>query len=309
MRLLVSRVLVIAVSVAAIAAVVSFHDTSDPEHDGSSVKFVAAQCALTPTNGTVVRTIGSRIYRLFVPAGLTGRSVSLLLAEHGNASNAADFEQVSGWSPYAAAHNFIVAYPQGNANNQIPNAGDGLVGNDWLFSQGSADVTFLRAVVADIAATWCVDPKRVYSSGWSDGAIMSQRMACDAPDVFASATSWEGADPTLPNPTFLIPSPPTPCTPARPISVGVFQGQLDTISDQAIGLANATAWVHRDACPAVPVRTTDTYGTTSKFGPCGSGTAVWWRVVNGLMHVWPSGAIGQDLRDKLWGFMTSYTLP
>lgn len=300
----------LAAAVAAIAAVVASLQIAQVAHvDRSPVRPTAAQCSLAPTAGTVVRTIGKRIYRLNVPAGLAGHSVPLLLAEHGNASNAADFEQVSGWTPYAAAHHFIVAYPQGNANNLPLDPGNGLVGNDWEFQQGSIDVQFLRAVVADIEANWCIDSGRVYSSGWSDGGIMSQRLACDASDVFADVTSWEGGDPTLPNPTLLIPSPPTPCAPARPISVEIAQGQIDPISDPPAGVANVGAWVNRDGCPVRPAQSSDAFGTTAGYGPCRSGTSVQYRVENGQLHQWPSGAAGEDLRDRLWNFMFATTLP
>ncbi|NKY89348.1 alpha/beta hydrolase family esterase [Nocardia veterana] len=297
----------LAVAVAVVAAVVTSLPGAHAGRDG--VRTVAAQCSLAPTAGTVVRTIGTRIYRLDVPAGLAGPSVPLLLAEHGNASNAAEFEQVSGWTPYAAAHHFIVAYPQGNANNLPLDPGNGLVGNDWEFQQGSIDVRFLRAVVADIEATWCVDTRRVYSSGWSDGGIMSQRMACDASDVFADVTSWEGADPTLPNPTLLIPSLGSLCRPARPISVGIAQGQIDPISDPLVGVANVDAWVGRDGCPVPPAESSDTFGRTADYGPCRNGTSVQYRVENRQAHQWPSGAAGEDLRDRLWNFMSATTLP
>ncbi|MFF0457655.1 alpha/beta hydrolase family esterase [Nocardia africana] len=307
MRAIVIR---LAAAVAAIAAVITSLQVGQVAQSGESrVRLAAAQCSLAPTAGTVVRTIGTRIYRLNVPAGLTGHSVPLLLAEHGNASNAAEFEQVSGWTPYAAAHHFIVAYPQGNANNLPLDPGNGLVGNDWEFQQGSIDVQFLRSVVADIEANWCVDTARVYSSGWSDGGIMSQRLACDASDVFADVTSWEGGDPTLPNPTLLIPSPGSPCHPARPISVVIAQGQIDPISDPVAGVANVNAWAGRDGCPLPPAKSSDAFGTTAAYGPCRSATSVQYRVENGQAHQWPSGATGEDLRDRLWNFMFATTLP
>ncbi|MGY4098750.1 alpha/beta hydrolase family esterase [Nocardia sp. R16R-3T] len=296
-------------AIAVLTAADSIRDSVGGHHGRMAVRPVSAQCTLSPTNGTIVRAIGTRIYRLNVPVGLTGTSVPLLVAEHGNASNAKDFEQVSGWTPYAATHGFIVAYPQGNANNQVLNPGNGLVGNDWEFQQDSIDVTFLRQVVADIEATWCIDTTRVYSSGWSDGGLMSQRLACDASDVFADVTSWEGADPTLPNPTLRYPSTGSPCNPARPISVGIFGGQIDPISDPVVDQANSAAWVYRDGCPAAPAVSSDSYGTSNDFRPCRNGTVVQNRIENGQTHVWPTGAIGQDLRDRLWGFMTAATLP
>ncbi|MFE3228969.1 alpha/beta hydrolase family esterase [Nocardia sp. NPDC059228] len=257
----------------------------------------AAGCTLTPTGGTVPRMIGTRSYTLNVPQGLTGSAVGLLISLHGTGDTSAGIERETGWSSYAAAHNFIVAYPQGTEFDKT-----------WHFEQGSVDVTFLKQVVTDIESTWCVDTHRVYADGWSDGAIMSQRMACDAADLFAAVTSWEGTDPTDPNP--LEPSAVgTPCTPSRPIAVGIFQGAFDPISNLVVGLANVRDWTRRNRCPATADPTSDRYGTHTNYQPCAAGTNVAWRVEYNTTHQWPTGAIGQDLRDQLWNFLDSRTLP
>ncbi|TEX51962.1 MAG: hypothetical protein B7C55_02850, partial [Actinomycetales bacterium mxb001] len=53
-----------------------------------------------------------RSYRLFVPAGLTGRA-PLLLALHGGLGSGVQFETNSGFDGLATANGFIVAYPDG----------------------------------------------------------------------------------------------------------------------------------------------------------------------------------------------------
>lgn len=49
---------------------------------------MGAECTLTPTGGTVKRTIGSRSYLVNVPAGLSG-AAPLLLSLHGFGSTGA----------------------------------------------------------------------------------------------------------------------------------------------------------------------------------------------------------------------------
>ncbi len=247
-------------------------------------------CTLDATNGTVNRALGSRSYELHVPQGLAGSEVPLLLSLHGFGSSGRQDELFTGWSGYADAHNFIVAYPNGR-----PSSYSGA----WdPYSPSSPDVGFLRQVVDDIAARWCVDPRRVHADGWSNGAVMSQRVACEAADKFASVTSYGGGTPALASTL--------PCTPSRPISVGLFAGQYDFTY---AGLAqNTNEWLGYDDCSPTPARTTDAHGTLDTYS-CAAGTQVLSRVVSNTSHNWPSGAKGQDQRNRMWAFFQANPLP
>lgn len=248
-------------------------------------------CTLTPTGGTVTRTLGDRTYRVNVPAGLTGTEVPLLVVLHGFGSTASQVETYTGWTPFAASRGFIVAYPQARPSEY---------GGAWdPYSSASPDVPFLRSVVADISSTWCVNPRRVHADGWSNGAVMSQRVACSAADKFASVVSYGGGTPTLSG--FA-----TPCSPSRPISVGLFAGEWDFTY---AGLAqNASEWRTVNGCAATPAHTTDAYGSTDTYS-CAAGTNVVARVVNLTSHNWPSGAAGEDQRNRMWSFLAAHPLP
>jgi polyhydroxybutyrate depolymerase len=154
-----------------------------------------ASCTLEPTSGTIRRQVNGREYWVNVPIGLPGPAVPLLLALHGflqlpvhvpTGNEPAGHEQTTGWSDIAASKKFIVAYPSAQPEQSA-----------WDFSTGSNDVAYLREVVRDISSTWCVDTRRVYAEGHSSGALMAARLACDAPDVFASIAVYAGVDPTL----------------------------------------------------------------------------------------------------------------
>ncbi|MGI9237640.1 MAG: alpha/beta hydrolase family esterase [Woeseiaceae bacterium] len=49
------------------------------------------------------------------------------------------------------------------------------------------DVGFLEALVARIESDLMIDANRVYASGFSNGAMMSNRIACEASELFAAA--------------------------------------------------------------------------------------------------------------------------
>jgi len=248
-------------------------------------------CSLSPTAGTVTMNIADRTYRLNVPSGLTGTQVPLLLSLHGAGSTGDQDAMFTGWTGYAAAHNFIVAYPQAR--------GFGSYSGLWdPYETTSPDVPYLRSVVADISSRWCVDPKRVYADGWSNGAVMSQRAACDAADLFATVSSYGGGSPVSAGVA-------KPCAPSRPISVALTVGQEDFTY---AGLSqNADEWRAIDGCGAA-VHSTDQYGATDTYG-CSAGTQLVTRVLNLTSHNWPSGAQGEDQRNRLWAFFTANSLP
>src|SRR6185503_15380828 len=88
------------------------------------------------------------------------------------------------------------------------NAGDFCCGNAQ--SQGLDDVGLAKAIVAEVSSKACIDPKRVYATGLSNGGAMSHRLACEAADVFAA---------TAPVSYPLDFTPFDKCQPSRPIAV------------------------------------------------------------------------------------------
>ncbi|HCT76435.1 MAG TPA: hypothetical protein DGT23_07560 [Micromonosporaceae bacterium] len=254
----------------------------------SAAPAAAASCTLNSTNGTITRFIGLRTYTVHVPPGLTGQSVPLMLALHGQLiGTSKQHESDTGWSPYADSHNFIVAYPQA-------------IGNWWDLT-GSGDINYLRAVVDNISASWCVDQKAVFAEGHSAGAYMSQRIACDAADKFASVVTYAGSDATLFGPS---------CNPSRPIGVGMFHGLLDTTVPWIVDQQSANLWkgTGRNNCTA-SAKSFDSYGTLTKYTSCSAGVSVWLRLLYSATHLMPQGATAADQRNKMWSFLTANRMP
>lgn len=245
----------------------------------------AQACTVTPTGGTVTRSIGFRSYNLRVPAGLTAPA-PLLLSIHGFSSFPYGQEQATGWSPYADTHKFIVAYPAGNWNT-------------WNLGPNSADVTFLRKVVDHIAAKYCVNPKRVYAEGGSFGSWMSQRLGCDASDKFAAVSGFMGGTTSSTG----------GCAAKRPIGVSLFHGEDDGVIPIAEGKATRDEWVKRNGCDPTPIVEPVANGTAQSYAGCGGGVTVTWRSYPGLGHAYPTGADGNDFRDRAWRHLMAHTLP
>lgn len=284
----------VAVAVVALAAVLPV---------GSRAEAAPAQaaCSLTPTGGTVTRTLGSRSYRLRVPAGINGPSARLIVSLHGWNGSASSQESSSGLSTYADQSKFIVAYPVGTYRTTFPLP---LVGWNY-FTQSNTDITYLRSVVSDISATWCVNPNWVHAEGISMGGLMSQRLGCEASDVFASVSGQATNDVTR---AWFDVQASQPCSLPRPISVFLSCGATDTATDSGCAPAR-DLWAARLACPA---HTTPAfpYGEARSYTPCNAGEELAWRKWTGLGHAYPAtGAQRDHWFAQLYAFYTAHPKP
>lgn len=251
-----------------------------------------AACSLAPTNGTVTKYIGTRSYELHVPPGLSGTSVPVVLMLHGGGGNGRIYEGITGLSSYAdAKKKFILAYP----NSQMYGF--------WNYAEGSSEVTFLKNVATNIASSYCVDPKRVFVTGHSNGGLMSDRLACDAASTFAAFAPYAGSSAQ----ESLQPSGMGGCSPSRTVPYAFFHGDGDTSAPIAYQQANRDWWLEHNGCTSGPVHSTDSYGTLDKY--CAGATEIWWRVYVGQSHAWPTGAMGTDLHDRMWSFFQAHPLP
>jgi len=181
-----------------------------------------AGATLMPGDSTRMLEHGGRLrqYLLHVPPSYDGTTaVPLVLDFHGFTSNAAQQRGISGMYVLSDREGFLLVHPDGVANAW--NAGL-CCGNGDI-----DDVGFIRAVVAAVAAEGAVDGARVYATGLSNGGAISQRLACDAADLFAAAAPM----------AFPVPARPlSECRPVRPIPVLSFMGLVDVLVSYDGGL-------------------------------------------------------------------------
>jgi polyhydroxybutyrate depolymerase len=73
-------------------------------------------------------------------------------------------------------------------------------------------------MVAEIQGLACVDSKRIYATGFSNGGGMAHKLACDAADIFAAVApaSFDFGEDNVDD-----------CNPSRPISVVMQRGTAD----------------------------------------------------------------------------------
>jgi len=234
----------------------------------------------------------NRTYIVHVPGSYTGQmAVPLVLDFHGHGSNAGQEAGGSGWWAKADQEGFIIVYPEGVD-------GSWNVGNccGTAVTQNIDDVGFVRALVSKLSTETCIDPKKVYATGISNGAGFSHRLACEAADIFA-ATSAASAD--------LVTD---PCIPSRPISQLSVRGTGDFLVAYAGGwvgsgwyspgaIGSFELWKEIDHCTGTS-RTDHQYCET--YSECADGVEVTLCTLPGAGHILYTNNLGFDFAAVSW---------
>ena len=164
----------------------------------------------------VKRTYKGRTLYVHAPATLPPKGQrALVVVLHGGLGRALrivskNSESGMNLDAMADRHGFIVAYLNGTPVTRI--FGKDKKGWNAGLCCGQAarnkidDVGYITGAVAALVRTYGIDPKKVYGVGHSNGAMMTQRVVCEA-GVYAAAVSISGAletfDTTCPGATGL----------------------------------------------------------------------------------------------------------
>lgn len=177
---------------------------ADSAQSGCGAVLPAGIVAGSTGSQNVLVAGSNRSYLLHVPAGYDkDKPTALVLNFHGFMSNPQLQNAASGFEAMSDREGFILATPDG--------------GIGWRFPQSSreANTAFVRELVASLRANLCVDPKRIFAAGKSQGGFMSSWLGCMAPDLFAAVAPVSG-----------IYEPPATCA---PIPIIEFHGSADSM--------------------------------------------------------------------------------
>ena len=254
------------------------------------------------TTRSLVRAAKERSYNLYVPLGFDGsKPVAVVFAFHGGGGNADIIMRTSGFNEIADKEGFLVVYPNGSGRLD-----DRLLtwngGTCCGFAQENNidDVGFVRAIVSDLQTIANIDMKRIYSTGMSNGGIMSYRLACEAADIFAAIAPVAG---TL---NF------SPCNPSREVSVIHFHGTDDQhlpydggVGAESLAGVNFVSvqdslavWASIDGCDSQPrISSVDEIQNQVWEGCAGYSSVELYTIIGGK-HAWPGsdgpGWVGGD---------------
>jgi polyhydroxybutyrate depolymerase len=131
-------------------------------------------------NRDMTMTVGDRerTLRLHIPQKLKP-SAPLVIALHGAMSDGPQTEAMTGFSKIADRDGFVAAYP--NGTNRL-----------WNYIGHGDDFLFIEALTDALVGAGTADRRRIYVTGISNGAYMSNRLAIECGDRIAAIAPVAG---------------------------------------------------------------------------------------------------------------------
>jgi polyhydroxybutyrate depolymerase len=266
----------------------------------------------------------SRSYVVHAPKGHDPTmSLPVVLALHGATMNGPMMAWFSGLNRKSDEAGFLAVYPNGTGSHSqfYWNGGSGPA------AQANVDdVAFLAALLDDLGRAYPVDPKRVYATGMSNGAMMAYRLAAELSGRIAAVAPVSGTMTTEIG------------QPHSPVSVLHFHGTADEYIPFTGGRGSRSifgtdyrpvedtirAWVKANGCSETP--TTDVLAgggdglrvTRRAYGPGRDGSEVVLVVIECGGHTWPgkkptAAVLGRSTlsisaNDLMWEFFRRHEL-
>ena len=211
----------------------------------------------------------------------------------------------SGLNPKAEAEGFVLAQPDGTGLPASWNAGQDCCAP--ASTNAVDDVGYIAALVEEIQDSLCIDTRRVYATGMSNGAYLSHRIACEYPGRLAAIAPVVGSLSTE-----------LGCADGRAIPVLQLSGSEDSLASREESVAH---WVSANGCDGSTEQSYQQGAVTcTTHRNCDEGVEVTHCVVDGGGHCFYSDAPTQftpgcgprdDIvsQELIWEFLSRWRLP
>ena len=260
------------------------------------------RAVVMPSPGDHSRTLRvggvERHFVVHIPRPARRGRLPLVVVLHGAGGSGRGVAAGTGFSAEADRRGFVAVYPDG-------------IDGGWSDGRGpdaADDVAFVRTLLDTLAGELRTDSDRVYAAGISNGAMFTERLACELPGTFAAIAAVAGGLPVS-----LAPR----CTGGPPVSFIAFNGTADRLvpfeggGELLSATASAAHWATVDGCDASPTSSlrpdrAPADGTRVRrwsWPGCAPGTAVALYAIGGGGHSWPGAApmhvplLGRTTRD------------
>ncbi len=165
--------------------------------------------------GKIIVNDTVRTYNLFIPNHLDiSKNYPLVIVLHGGGGIGANMQSFTHFNDVAQKENFLVCYPNGynkgwndhRAGSKLPSRAD--------------DVKFISMLIDELVNNYHADPKRVFVTGISNGAIMSLFLAQELSGKIRAIAAVCGSIPENYASTYHI---------SNPVSIMVMNGTDDKL--------------------------------------------------------------------------------
>jgi polyhydroxybutyrate depolymerase len=280
-----------------------------------------------------------RRFEVYIPRTrpTTGVGAPVVFMFHGSSGDGEKFLRISGWREQSDAVGAISVYPTA-VRYRIKDNGrlstkwnDGTLRREVDLSERpddypldapwpANDVGFVDAIVADLEAQLPVDRRRIYASGFSNGAGFTARLAVERSTVFAAATmvaeALERPRPIeRPIPMYLVAGAADPKLLAH---VGLPELPLNPLELLTIPFIEDAVEAHLDTLGLDPAdfgsvrRTHSTSLRWPAIGTGADGALFRFAVLEGLRHNYPNAhnnPAGFEAAPEFWKFLEDHPLP
>lgn len=218
-----------------------------------------------------------------------------VLVLHGGGGNPENAERMSGMSALADREGFLAVYPAGTGRFRRRlltwNSGNCC---GYAMDQGVDDTAFLASLIERLVKEGRADPKRIFMTGMSNGAMMTHRFACERADLLAAIAPVAGQLNV------------EACAPSKPVSVLMIHGLKDEHAPYAGGEGRKMLKPRVDR--SVP-------DSAAIWERAGSSVTV---IAHPGGHIWPGGKAGRrygnvdpvltepKASEMMWRFFTDH---
>ena len=249
----------------------------------------------------------------YIPQSINenGENAPIVFVMHGYTSYDDWIFNYSNFQTQADEHGFILIYPQGTIYQPT---GETHWNAGWTPQSTTDDIDYIDSIIDYLDGNYLVNLKRIYSTGMSNGGMMSYVLACQLSYRIAGIASVTGS---MANQTF------DECDPKHPMPVMQIHGAMDTIVPYE-GRENRKPiddvmeyWVNYNGCNMTPseiiIEDNDEDGmggALSVYSGCLNDVSVELYYLHGLGHQWPSikgtRVFDIDSASVIWKFFSKY---
>jgi polyhydroxybutyrate depolymerase len=259
-----------------------------------------------------------------------GQPLPIVFFLHGAGGSAQQASHTYGWVEKADAETFFVAFPEGLPVHPDKEAGFLLNPHIWRDRRMGMQVAwvddahFFEELLNRLEATLPIDPKRIYVTGFSNGAGMTFTLGAQFSDRIAAIAPVSSQS--------FVPS----TALARPVPVYYLTGTADPLIPYHGGPVtlpwgpehamppvqeSVDTWAKLDGCPPQPKVVSDENGVrVERYGPGKDDSEILFTTIEGNGHHWPDtieplphAISGPSLdpfnaTDRIWDFFVKHPM-